>query len=106
MGGPAMDDAGAPPPGSAEALRARHGDALPLAAAAVGDGGHHGLDHVVHRGQRGHPRPVAPVHAGAGARAVGQFSGFMVAMTVSMLTTPWLLARFGYRATYNGCMCC
>jgi EmrB/QacA subfamily drug resistance transporter len=27
-------------------------------------------------------------------------SGFMVAMTVSMLTTPWLLARFGYRAIY------
>ena len=31
-------------------------------------------------------------------------SGFMVAMTVSMLTTPWLLARFGYRTTYLGCM--
>lgn len=29
-------------------------------------------------------------------------SGFMVAMTVSMLTTPWLLARYGYRATYSG----
>ncbi|MFZ3220051.1 MAG: MFS transporter [Rhodoferax sp.] len=27
-------------------------------------------------------------------------SGFMVAMTVSMLTTPWLLSRFGYRRTY------
>jgi EmrB/QacA subfamily drug resistance transporter len=31
-------------------------------------------------------------------------SSFMVAMTVSMLTTPWLLARFGYRTTYVGCM--
>ena len=31
-------------------------------------------------------------------------SGFMVAMTVSMLTTPWLLVRFGYRRTYTGCM--
>ena len=31
-------------------------------------------------------------------------SGFMVASTVTMLTTPWLLARFGYRATYVGCM--
>jgi len=29
-------------------------------------------------------------------------SGFMVAMTVSMLTTPWLLSRFGYRKTYSG----
>lgn len=28
-------------------------------------------------------------------------SGFMVAMTVSMLTTPWLLSRFGYRKTYS-----
>jgi len=31
-------------------------------------------------------------------------SGFMAAMTVSMLTTPWLLARFGYRQTYLICM--
>ncbi|MDB5931776.1 MAG: transporter [Polaromonas sp.] len=31
-------------------------------------------------------------------------SGFMVAMTVSMLTTPWLLGRYGYRRTYAGCM--
>jgi EmrB/QacA subfamily drug resistance transporter len=31
-------------------------------------------------------------------------SGFMVAMTVSMLTTPWLLARYGYRRTYVGTM--
>ncbi len=31
-------------------------------------------------------------------------SGFMVAMTVSMLTTPWLLSRFGYRRTYEMCM--
>ena len=28
-------------------------------------------------------------------------SGFMLAMTVSMLTTPWLLERFGYRRTYT-----
>lgn len=27
-------------------------------------------------------------------------SGFMLAMTISMLTTPWLLSRFGYRKTY------
>ena len=31
-------------------------------------------------------------------------SGFMVATTVSMLTTPWLLSRYGYRATYVGAM--
>jgi len=37
-------------------------------------------------------------------RAQWVSSGFMVAMTVSMLTTPWLLARYGYRHTYVGCM--
>jgi MFS family permease len=36
-------------------------------------------------------------------RAQWVTSGFMVAMTVSMLTTPWLLARYGYRRTYEGC---
>ena len=37
-------------------------------------------------------------------RAQWVSSGFMVAMTVSMLTTPWLLARYGYRRTYAGAM--
>ncbi|MEO8023372.1 MFS transporter, partial [Polaromonas sp.] len=37
-------------------------------------------------------------------RAQWVTSGFMVAMTVSMLTTPWLLARYGYRRTYVGSM--
>ena len=37
-------------------------------------------------------------------RAQWVASGFMVAMTVSMLTTPWLLGRFGYRRTYSGSM--
>lgn len=37
-------------------------------------------------------------------RAQWVTSGFMVASTVTMLVTPWLLARFGYRATYSGCM--
>ncbi len=37
-------------------------------------------------------------------RAQWVASGFMVAMTVSMLTTPWLLARYGYRRTYAGTM--
>ena len=37
-------------------------------------------------------------------RAQWVASGFMVAMTVSMLTTPWLLGRFGYRRTYAGTM--
>ena len=37
-------------------------------------------------------------------RAQWVTSGFMVATTVAMLTTPWLLARYGYRATYVGSM--
>ena len=37
-------------------------------------------------------------------RAQWVTSGFMAAMTVSMLTTPWLLGRYGYRRTYMGCM--
>ncbi len=37
-------------------------------------------------------------------RAQWVSSGFMVSMTVSMLTTPWLLSRYGYRRTYEGCM--
>lgn len=37
-------------------------------------------------------------------RAQWVTSGFMVAMTVSMLTTPWLLGRYGYRYTYVGTM--
>ncbi|MBK9440999.1 MAG: DHA2 family efflux MFS transporter permease subunit [Comamonadaceae bacterium] len=38
------------------------------------------------------------------ARAQWVTSGFMVAMTVSMLTTPWLLSRYGYRRTYMSTM--
>lgn len=37
-------------------------------------------------------------------RAQWVTSGFMVAMTVSMLTTPWLLMRYGYRRTYAATM--
>lgn len=44
-------------------------------------------------------------HFGVGqAQAQWVSSGFMVAMTVSMLTTPWLLGRYGYRGTYAGTM--
>ena len=31
-------------------------------------------------------------------------SGFMAASTVTMLTTPWMLTRFGFRKTYAICM--
>lgn len=35
-------------------------------------------------------------------RAQWLSAGFMAAMTLSMLTTPWLLDRFGYRHAYTG----
>ncbi|HMO48000.1 MAG TPA: DHA2 family efflux MFS transporter permease subunit [Rubrivivax sp.] len=35
-------------------------------------------------------------------RAQWVATGFMAAMTLSMLPTPWLLARFGYRHVYAG----
>ena len=35
-------------------------------------------------------------------RAQWLSAGFMAAMTLSMLTTPWLLERYGYRLTYSG----
>jgi len=35
-------------------------------------------------------------------RAQWVAAGFMAAMTLSMLPTPWLLARYGYRHTYVG----
>ncbi|MEG0920683.1 MAG: DHA2 family efflux MFS transporter permease subunit [Comamonas sp.] len=36
------------------------------------------------------------------SRAQWVTSSFMVASTVAMLTTPWLLSRYGYRNTYVG----
>ena len=35
-------------------------------------------------------------------RAQWLSAGFLGAMTLSMLTTPWLLARYGYRHSYTG----
>jgi EmrB/QacA subfamily drug resistance transporter len=37
-------------------------------------------------------------------RAQWVSTGFMLSMTLSMLTTPWLLLRFGLRRTYGGAM--
>jgi len=38
-------------------------------------------------------------------RAQWLSAGFMAAVTISMLTTPWLLGRFGYRHTYFAAVC-
>ena len=49
--------------------------------------------------------PDLSAHFGLGQeRAQWINSSFMVAMTVAMLTTPWILARYGYRRTYTGTM--
>ena len=45
--------------------------------------------------------PAISAHFDLGQeRAQWITSVFMVASTVAMLVTPWMLARFGYRATY------
>ena len=49
--------------------------------------------------------PDMSQHFGIGqSRVQWVSSGFMVAMMASMLTTPWMLARYGYRRTYGLCM--
>ncbi len=90
-------------PGSVEALSARYGDRyrwLLLLAVMVGTMASIMSSTVVNVAIPGlsHEFTLSP------SRAQWVTSGFMVATTVSMLTTPWLLARFGYRATYEGCM--
>ncbi len=45
---------------------------------------------------------MAHVFALGQERAQWLSAGFMGAMTLSMLTTPWLLDRYGYRHTYLG----
>src|SRR5262245_46416655 len=45
---------------------------------------------------------MAHVFALGQERAQWLSAGFMGAMTISMLTTPWLLDRYGYRHTYVG----
>ncbi len=45
---------------------------------------------------------ISRVFALGQERAQWLSAGFMAAMTLSMLTTPWLLQRFGYRKTYSG----
>ena len=49
--------------------------------------------------------PDLSQHFGLGQeRAQWVSSGFMMATAVAMLTTPWLLTRYGYRHTYAGAM--
>lgn len=90
-------------PGSVAALSARHGPRyrwLLMMALMVGT-----MASVMSSTVVNVAIPDMSHHFNLGQeRAQWVSSGFMVAMTVSMLTTPWLLARYGYRATYVGTM--
>ena len=90
-------------PGSGEALRARYGERyrwLLLFTVMVGV-----MASIMSSTVVNVAIPALSHQFGLGQeRAQWVTSGFMVASTVTMLVTPWLLARFGYRATYAGCM--
>ena len=92
-----------PPAHSLQALKARYGDAyrwLLLLSVMVGT-----MASVMSSTIVNVAIPDLSQHFGLGqARAQWATSSFMAAMTVSMLTTPWLLARYGYRRVYSGCM--
>ncbi len=91
------------PPTSAADLRERYGDRyrwMLLLALMIGT-----MASVMSSTIVNVAIPDMSHHFGLGQeRAQWVSSGFMVAMTVSMLTTPWLLSRYGYRATYAGAM--
>lgn len=93
----------APDAGSGEALRARYGERyrwLLLLTVMVGV-----MASIMSSTVVNVAIPGLSQQFGLGQeRAQWVTSGFMVASTVSMLLTPWLLARFGYRATYAGSM--
>ena len=93
----------APPDGSLPALRERYGERyrwLLLLSVMVGT-----MASIMSSTIINVAIPDMSQHFTLGQeRAQWATSGFMAAMTVSMLTTPWLLARYGYRRTYSGCM--
>ena len=92
-----------PVPGSGEALRARYGARyrwLLLATVMVGVMASIMSSTVVNVAIP----DLSQAFELTQDRAQWVSSGFMLASTVTMLITPWLLARFGYRATYAGCM--
>ena len=98
-----MSEAAVLPAGSIAALRARHGERyrwLLLVSVMVGAMGSIMSSTIVNVAIPGMSHHFALTQG----RAQWVSSGFMVAMTVSMLTTPWLLARYGYRRTYVGTM--
>lgn len=87
--------------GSAAALKARYGERyrwLLLLSVMVGT-----MASIMSSTVVNVAIPDMSAHFALGQeRAQWVTSGFMVATAVAMLTTPWLLARYGYRATYVG----
>ncbi|MGE4241352.1 MFS transporter [Ramlibacter sp.] len=94
-----MNSASEHPPGSLAALQARHGPRyrwLLLMAVMVGT-----MASIMSSTIVNVAIPEMSRYFVLGQeRAQWVSSGFMIATTVSMLTTPWLLARYGYRRTY------
>ena len=90
-------------PGSAAALRERYGERYRwwvLLAVMVGT-----MASIISSTIVNVAIPEMSLHFSLGQdRAQWVSSGFMVATTVSMLTTPWLLSRYGYRTTYVAAM--
>ena len=91
----------APAPGSLAALAARHGERYRwrvLMTVMVGS-----IASVMSSTIVNVAVPDLMRHFAIGQeRAQWVAAGFMAAMTLSMLPTPWLLARYGYRHTYVG----
>lgn len=91
----------APLPGSAADLKARYGERyrwLLLLSVLAGT-----VASIIPSTSVNVAIPAMSAFFGLGQeRAQWITSGFMVGSTVAMLTTPWLLSRYGYRATYAG----
>lgn len=86
-------------PASTQTLQARYGERyrwLLLMALMVGT-----IASIIPSTSVNVAIPAMSEYFGLGQeRAQWITSGFMVASTLAMLVTPWMLSRFGYRATY------
>ncbi|MDO4593675.1 MAG: MFS transporter, partial [Comamonadaceae bacterium] len=87
-------------PAPAEALKERYGERyrwLLLMALMVGT-----IASIIPSTSVNVAIPAMSEYFGLGQeRAQWITSAFMVASTIAMLVTPWMLSRFGYRATYT-----
>ncbi len=96
-----MNKPSAPAPHSLSAMSARHGPRyrwLVLVTVMIGS-----IASVMSSTIVNVAVPDLVAHFSIGQeRAQWVAAGFMAAMTLAMLPTPWLLARFGYRHTYLG----